>query len=240
LITPGQLTSIHLPFGNPGLPGVLAQAIAALALGVGLLRSQRSRPPRIVTAGLVYAASYCGFLLVTGSLFDAVTPLDQRLLVPIVPPLVITIAWLMRSQPLVAATFVSVFVVMVLQQARTVSLYGIDYSGQIWSAARFDRSALPPGPLYSTWPAAVAYFTGRSPRHIPAPYDQDNHAPNRDFQTKLNQLLRAVQRGQASLILLNESFLEIPSTGQELQSLPSLKGECRAITKVVVVCTRRT
>ena len=196
LITPGRLTSVHLPFGNPDLPGLLVQAIAAGALAVCLLRGVSRNPPRLVTAGLVYAGLYCGFVVVTATLFDNLTPLDERLLVPIVPPLVITIVWLGRNHPFVVAALCSVFVIVVLQQVRTVSVYGTDYSGRIWSAARFSAASLPPGQLYATWPAAVAYFTGRSPRRMPNPIDQHDGAPNPDFDKQMLQLERAIRLGK--------------------------------------------
>ena len=238
LITPGRLTSIHLPFGDPGLPGLLAQVIAAVALAVCLLTGIRRDPPRLVTAGLVYAGIYCAFVLFTATFFDDLTPFDERLLVPIVPSLVFTVAWLARRRPLPALALCGVFIVMVLQQARTVSLYGIDYSGRIWSAARFSPTALPPGQLYATWPAAVAYFTGRSPRRMPNPYDEHDRSPNKSFDNELAQLGRAVRGGQATVVLFDDTFLEIPS-GPPLSQVPTFRHECRAVTKVVFVCTHR-
>jgi hypothetical protein len=236
LVTPGQLPSIHLPAGNAG---ALAELFAAVTLGVGLLRASWSKPPRIVTVGLIYAGIYCVFLVSTVALFDALTPLDERLLVPIVPSLVITVAWLLGTQPVVAATLSCLFVLAVLQQARTVSLYGTDYSGRIWSEARISGTQLPPGDLYSTWPAAIAYFTGRSPHRYPNPVDAQTRARNPRFESEVKQLAAAVQSGKATLITLDETFLEIPATRPPITAEPAFRNTCRLLTKVVFVCTRR-
>ncbi len=233
LITPGQLPSVHLPLGNAG---VWAEAIAVTALGIGLLKADRRRPPRIVTVGLLYAVLYCAFLLSTATLFDASTPLDERLLAPMAPPLIVGIAWLVRGQPVIASALGFLFVLAVLQQARTVSLYGIDYSGRTWSEARVDRSSMPPGVLYSTWPAAVAYFTGRSPRRFPTLVDPHTRARNQRFEAEVSNLEQAVRNGQATLVTLNEAFLEIPQSGVPVTEKPGFRNECRPLTRVVVIC----
>ena len=236
LVTPGQLPSIHLPVGNAG---VLAELIAAATLGIGLLRASWREPPRIVTVGLIYAGIYCGFLLATAALFDASTPLDERLLVPVVPPLVISVAWLLRKQPVVATTLGCLFALAVLQQARTASSFGADYSGRIWSEARISSAQLPTGPLYSTWPAAVAYFTGRSPRRYPNAIDPHTRARNPRFESEVSSLATSVRNGDAALVTLDETFLEIPATGLPIAQQPTFKNECRLLTKVVFLCARR-
>lgn len=236
VVTPGQLQSIQLHVNA----GAIAQVIAALALGSCLLRFGRERPPRLVTVGALFAAFYVTFLVLTATFFDDLTPLDQRLLVPIVPPLVIAIAWLLRRQPVAAVILICVFAVATVQQARTFRLYGEDYSGAVWNRARMPRSALPDGQLYSPWPAAVAYFTGRSPRRMPNPFDEHTRMPNPHFYAEQRRLTRAVNDGKASVVLLDGRFLEIPTNGTPASALPrSIRDSCRSITSVVVVCTRR-
>ena len=236
LVTPGELPSLTLPVVDPGR---LAQLLAAAALLYAVVRADWRSPPEFVRIGLVFGGLYCGFLLLTMSVFDAVVPIDERLLVPLVPTLAVGIAWLIRGTPVAALILACVFAVSVLQQVRTVSLYGIDYSGRVWSAARFDGVSLPPGRLLSNWPAAVAYFTGRSPGRLPRSTDAHTHDRNNDFDRDMRDLARSVREGQASLVLLNGEFLEIATVGTPLTATAAYKGLCRPAGSVITICTRR-
>ena len=227
LITPGRLPSIHVPLVNAG---ALAEVVAAAALGACVVRADRSNPPRLVSVGLTYVVVYCGFVIATVTLFDASTPLDERLLVPVLPPLVVTIAWLGRGH-VAAAVLVSMFALGVAQEARTFSLDGLNYSGRIWSQARISSASLPGGALYSNWPAAVAYFTGRSPRSLPAPVDPHTLAANRQYRDEVHRVVLALRSGRASLIEFEDP--EIPSSGSPFTE----PGDCRPLTNVVSLCT---
>jgi hypothetical protein len=233
VLTPGRLGSVSVPFEDPG---VVLQIVAAAALLVGLARVRGRRPPTIVTAGLLFVGLYCAFLLVTVSLFDAGTPLNERLLVPIVPPLALAIAWLVQRTPIAAVALSCVFAVAVLQQVRTVSLYGLHYSGRIWSVASFDGVTLPEGDLHSNWPAAVAYFTGRSPHRLPQVQDPHTLDVNRQFDDEVAGLIRAVRAGTTSLVLLDERQLG-ERTPAVARTVAALRDECRRATAVVTICT---
>jgi hypothetical protein len=236
LVTPGDLPSLTLPVVDAGR---LTQLLAAAALLYAAARTGWRNPPELIRIGLVFGGLYSAFLLVTMSVFDAVVPVDERLLVPLVPVLAVGIAWLIRSAPVAALILSCVFVVSVLQQARTVSLYGIDYSGRIWSAARFDGVALPPGRLYSNWPAAVAYFTGRSPARLPRPSDAHTKDLNQGFDGDMRDLARRVRKGEASLVLLSGDFLQIPTAGTPLTATAAYDDLCRPAGDVITICTRR-
>jgi hypothetical protein len=236
LVTPGQLPSLTLPLVSPGR---LAQLTAAAAVLYAVARTDWTSPPEFVRIGLVFGAFYCAFLLLTMAVFDAVVPIDGRLLVPLVPVVAVAMAWLMRELPAVALLLACVFAASVLQQARTVSLYGIDYSGQVWSAARFDGVSLPPGRLLSNWPAAVAYFTGRSPDRLPRPTDAHTEDRNDEFEQDMQDLARRVRTGRASLVLLDGTFLEITGVGTPLAATAPYRDLCRPAGRVITICTRR-
>lgn len=233
LWTDGHLPSITLPFGAAGL---LLQLVAAAALVVALLRAERRNVPPLVVVGMIHAGLYCAFLAVTVSLFDAATPVDARLLVPVVPALVLTIAWLTRRTPVAALVLACALAVATLQQARTVSLYGLDYSGRIWSAATFDGVSLPSGDLHSNWPAAVAYFTGRSPQRLPRPADTHTLAANPHYRGQLESLARAVARGKTTLVILDNDFLQIPRRGAPITETAPFKRLCHPATRIVTLC----
>jgi hypothetical protein len=236
LVTPGELGSLAPPLVHPG--GV-AQILAAATLLLALLRADRRDLPPFVELGLVYAVFYAAFVLVSTTFFDDVVPMDERLLVPLVPPLVVAIAWLVRSQPVAAVVLVCLFAVATLQQARTTSLYGRDYSGRIWSAARIDASVLPPGPLYSNWPAAIAYFTDRSPRRFPREADVHTADRNHDFPEQMRELARSVRNGEAALVILSGDFLQQEGSGVPLAETAPFRGFCRPAGRVVTICSRR-
>ena len=130
-VTDGRVPSLTLPLVAPG---PILQIVALAAIALALVRTDRSAMPRIVRVGLVYAALYGAFLVLTVSVFDAATPVDIRLLAPLVPSIVFTLAWLTLRTPIAALALVSVFAIVTLQETRTISLYGLDY--RVASGAR--------------------------------------------------------------------------------------------------------
>jgi hypothetical protein len=236
VVTPGELGSVSPPFVDAGI--VLQVAIAATLLVV-VVRADRRRPPALVATALVYAGLYCVFLAATVTLFDAGTPVNDRLLTPLVPTLAITTAWLARGTPVAAGVLVGLLALATLQQSRTTDLYGRDYSGRVWSAAQFEGIALPPGELQSNWPAAVAHFTGRSPKRLPEPLDVHTLDRNPDFEREVADVVRDVRAGRTSLVILDgRRFLELPELEPAAaQALSALDDECRAETATITICT---
>ena len=235
-VTDGAVPSLTLPLVDAGL---ILQVVAVAAIVFALARADRSGMPPLVSASLVYAALYCGFLVLTVSVFDAGTPVDVRLLAPLVPSIVFTLAWLMRQTPIAAVALVCVFGIVTLQEARTVSLYGLDYSGRIWSAASFDGVSLPPGPLRSNWPAAVAYFTGRSPDRLPKRIDGHTLDVSKSYERDLRELATATRNGKMTLVLLSDGFLQISPSGTPLADTAPFAGLCHPATTVITICRRR-
>jgi hypothetical protein len=234
LVTSGELGSITLPVGDAGR---LLQLAIVATLIVVVVGGDWGEPPRIVRAGIVYALLYAGFLVVTVSAFDAATPLDERLFVPVVPAFVVAVVWLVRDRPVVATVLTCLFAVAVLQQARTVHIYGIHYSGRIWEVARVDESELPRGDLHSNWPAAVAYFTGRSPDRLPEPYEPQTLDGNPDFAREISRLVQEVKSGETALVLLDER--RFPKNRAAVsRTTAMLMAECWPATPVVKVCAR--
>jgi hypothetical protein len=232
LVTPGRLPSLRYAHA-----GLVVQLAVAAAVIFAFVRMHARTPPRIVTIGLAYVLVYSVFLIATASLFDAATPVDERLLVPAVPPLVLAVSWIVRAQPLVALIPICAFILATAQESRTVSLYGLDYSGQIWSSSRFDGASLPRGTLYSNWPAAVAYFAGRSPRRLPSRVDPHTLAPNLRYDQEWAQLTRSVRQGHAALVVFDNGFLQIAPSGIPIWQQPDFRKRCRALNEIVHVCS---
>ena len=234
LLTPGELGSVELPLLDAGL---LLQLAVAAALAVALVRWERRGPwPPLVKIGLLYAALYCLFLAATLFIFDAVTPVDERLLVPLVPPLAFVLAWVLRRQPAVAAVVCGLLAVAVLQEARTFRLYGLGYSGRIFAEASVTEAAAPPGALASNWPGLLAYFTGRSATGLPRGYEADTLDPNASYTRQLARLAADVRARRRSLVLFDER--RFPRNGPAVASLRAELGRaCRPLTGAVTVCS---
>ena len=235
-VTDGRVPSLTLPLVAPG---PILQIVALAAIALALVRTDRSAMPRIVRVGLVYAALYGAFLVLTVSVFDAATPVDIRLLAPLVPSIVFTLAWLTLRTPIAALALVSVFAIVTLQETRTISLYGLDYSGRVWSAASFDGVTLPPGPLRSNWPAAIAYFTGRSPDRLPRRVDGHTLDTNEHYARDLRDLAADTRSGKTTLVILDSAFLQIPPSGTPLEATAPFDGLCHPATPVITLCSGR-
>jgi hypothetical protein len=237
LTTPGRLPSIHTGSLNAG---VAAELVAAAAIVASLIALRGStRPPRLVTICVAFVPLYLAFVLVTVTVFDALTPLDARLLVPLFPSLAVSLAWIMRQRVALAAIVIAVFTVATLQEVRTHRELGSDYSGRVWNAARITQADLPPTRLYSTWPAAVAYFTGRSPRRVPRPTDKATGKRNENYGAQMSELARAVRRGRAALVLLDERLIQVASPFPPIVDDPRFRSHCRLVRDAWLVCARR-
>ena len=120
-----------------------------------------------------------------------------------------------------------------------MSLYGLDYSGRIWSAASLEGVSLPPGDLRSNWPAAVAYFTDRSPRRLPERVDGHTLDVNKRYDNEMRDLAVATRRGQTSLVILDNAFLQIPASTKPLPETAPFAGLCNRVTPIVSICSTR-
>lgn len=235
VVTPGRLPSLSTHSVDPGLA---LQVFVVSALAIALARVDLSEVPRLVTVSLFYGVVYLAFLVVTVSLFDAATPINDRLLVPLAPSVALAVAWLTSRTPFLAVIVICCFAVATVQHARTISLYGLDYSGRIWEPARLDGVRLPHRGLYSNWPGAVAYFSGRSPRRIPAERDPHTLDRNGSFAAETTNVIAEVRAGTAAVIVLDDpKFLQTRrlDLGTRLV-LAGLRGSCHRPRRVVILC----
>jgi Dolichyl-phosphate-mannose-protein mannosyltransferase len=235
LVTPGNLPSLHF-----ATAGVIVQIAAGAAIFIGLYRRRFDRVPRTVLVCSLFSVVYVAFVIVTRCWFDALTPFDERIFIPLAPAFVLSLTWILRDTLAPAAVLVAAFVIGSLQVAHTFSGIGMDYSGQVWSRGAMSAKSLPQGPLYSNWAAAVAYFTGRSPRRLPNPIDEHTTLENPNFQREIDALVRKVRNGRASIVLLDETFLQIPTGGPPSKSFPELASLCHRVAPYVYVCSART
>ncbi len=235
VVTPGRLPSLSTHSVDPGRA---LQLLILIAIAFALTRVDLRGVPRLLTVSLVYSVVYLAFLVVTVSLFDAGTPINDRLLVPLAPAVAFGLAWVTARTPLLAVMVICCFGLATAQQVRTVSLYGRDYSGRIWEAARLDGLRLPNTTLYSNWPAAVAYFSGRSPRRIPVQRDPHTLVKNDAFERQNQMVVSQVRAGTAAVIVLDDPrFLQTPRLDLGTRRvLAGLRGRCQRPRAVIIIC----
>jgi hypothetical protein len=235
LITSGQVPSVssHLPHA-----GLLLQGSAALLIMVALALATRSGAmPTLVRIGLAFSLLYIASVVVTITFFDGATPLNERLLVPVVPPLVFLLAWAFRGAIALGVLLCLVFGVVMLQQARFMSTFGRDYSGLVWHEAHLDQAPLPPGDLYADWPAAIAYYTGRSPHRVPKAFELHTISSDPDYSLRIRRLAADVHAGRTSVVFLNTTFLQFAPEKHPLWKTAPFRDVCRHVTAIVIVCS---
>lgn len=162
---------------------------------------------------------YLGFLTVSLTLFDASTPLDDRILsiiyLPEIVLLVSGLSWLWRrfrawrypigrwAILLFTASLMLTSVLDGIAAVNQLSRQGLGFSHQVWrqSPAVPAIRSLPFSTLYSNKPGAVYLLTGRNAYVTPTPLDPvtDQERPN--YLENLNEMQERVRRGEAALIL---------------------------------------
>jgi hypothetical protein len=176
------LSSWLLPYRVPIALRTLALG-AVVALGIVLaIRSSSRNPLRITTFFLL---GYLGLLLVSISLIDEATPLDERLLAPVVVivclHLTLVCAWLWnRKSPLLAACaglliLTPCCVGMMHLFPETAALYNHKDQGRSLAELREDfrqilpaLDKLPPGaPIYSNVAREIYLVSGRPAKDLP-------------------------------------------------------------------------
>ncbi len=214
---------------SPGLLEVLAALIAAAVLGwvlwVGLRwlfkPGSSVRPETLSFTTGLYVFSYMGALLVSISLFDAATPLNDRILSPVYVSLLILLAafgaWLWRRDRsyvhvLVTGAAILVFLVSGAAQYRTVQ--ALEKTAQGFASWRWRQSSvmeairnLPDDVMvYTNQPAAVYFWTDR-PAMILPPVDM---LGTQGFQQSVAQLKAEIRSGDAVLVLWNTPADDLP------------------------------
>jgi len=208
-----------------GAPDILRLAIwLCLVAGVaGLyLRSHTTRPnsslPKLPGVLLVFIATYAAFLAVSISLFDANTPLDDRILLPVLVTGVIVLlaacdrAWpYIDSRRLVPATLALFALFVAGHLWRSAELVtrghaaGLGFTSVSWqtSPTWSDVRALPAGTaLYSNAPEIVYLHTRRYPRALPRQRFLMTQQPNAQFPAELAAVGRDLQEQCGVIVFL--------------------------------------
>lgn len=197
-ISPGQVPDfIRL--------GMLILLVGALLLGY-FLAWRRNRKLGIVEASLLaFFLIYPTFLVLSISIVDAATPLDERILSPLFATILILSinlfcmgwhrfnwpGWIKASLAIGMVLFAGLTVVRGVRQAMDLHLDGQGFASARWSqSAMIDwLNGLPPDTiLYSNELDAIYLLTGRLVYQIPIKWDPVRDQPRTDYDDQLEAM----------------------------------------------------
>jgi hypothetical protein len=223
------------PTAPDGLRFAAGLAIGgAAALGVFRCVKSSTRVPTLVAVLVIFTAVYAAFLATSISFLDANTPLDDRILLPVLAAglvlggYLLDVLWpLLRRVPLVA--YGTLGVVMLLTgghalRASTLAVAarekGWGFSSEAWRqsptltyAAQIDAQV----PLFSNAPEIVYLHTGRQVRGLPRARFLMNQQPNRAFATELAEVRDEVERSCGAIVYLRNLAQQSSASEAELQ-----------------------
>jgi len=204
--------------------------LATLGLGIALARLTRRVWPSsdetaphssrtlLALALVAFILTYLVFLIVSISLFDASTPLDDRILAPvhlILSALLLSaLPWVLARLKGLPRLFLTVVLVILgialvidgVVQVQDLRKEGLGFAHRevrslpLWAWMK----TLPDEVyIYADRPAAVYLFTGRAALPLPAPIDPVKDQARADYAESLAQMKWRIHAGQAVLVLLD-------------------------------------
>ena len=196
------------------LPGLLAWLVwRAWPRG-----ADAASTPALAWALALHIPIYLGFLLVSLTLFDASTPLNERILSPAYLAMLVLFAgglgwawqrllqrrnvwrWAVAVVALLVASFSLADGVSAVQQ---LSSEGQGFANIGWQQSPAIRAVreLPQVTLYSNKPTAIYLLTGRSAYITPTPSDAVTGLERENFNADLAEMQQRVREGRAVLVL---------------------------------------
>ncbi|GAB4515947.1 MAG: hypothetical protein OHK0046_20240 [Anaerolineae bacterium] len=215
---------------------------AVVALGLATINRAHLRAlhlPRTVQAALLFIACYVGFLLVSISFYDFYTPLDSRILSPVLLLGWLVMAWFVDAQ----------FALLKVGRrwwglAFGVVLLGFGLFGAVRMAENNQEGV---GlaqwieddyyPVLAALPENVIYYSNHTvvidvmilndpalehtrANSLPAKYDPITLVENPDYESEYQQLMTRVEEGRAIIIWFDEVERDNVTSLAELEGLP--------------------
>lgn len=226
---------MFLPSGLPDFVRILVALGLVLGLALILVRATMSvGTSRTVDILALYAASYASFLAVSISLFDANTPLDGRILLPVFVVGIILGVWIVDAlwsakarHPASAYGGVALLTALVFGHAtQGIQAVGEGYDrGWGFASVRWQRSAtlataraLPQDVvMYSNAPELVYLHTGRVAQVLPKKAFLMTQTSNREYSLELEDVAAVLSRTCGVVVYVS---------GLQQQWLPT-RGELR-------------
>jgi 4-amino-4-deoxy-L-arabinose transferase-like glycosyltransferase len=220
-LLPDTLVAVHgwLVWVGVALGVVCLVAAAVLLLSAVPLTGEANPGLALSLAWFVFA--YTGVLLGNLLLLDSSTPLDARILSPllsVLTPLLAALIVLVWWRGRVASKFLMVILALLLltgfaDDGRRLLdqgwLRGWGFSHRLWQSSALMQAIreLPPVTLYTNEPDLVYFQTGRPSYIIFGSLDPVTGLPREGYDEWLTQARRTLAQGRAALVLVNYEAL---------------------------------
>ena len=218
-LTPRTLDFVELPV-------LLAVGGGILLYALVWVRAARAKPVTFTTSALdvlpvlvAYGVCYVAFLALSISIADAQTPLNPRLLAPLIPPFAVVAANVLaasaRNVVLRRATAVLLVVVGVglltalVDWARPARREGLGYNSARWNRSELAKAVgmLPRNvDVYSNYPDALLYLTGREAIGLPRIFSPTSLKPNRQYEREFRSICADAGNRRVAIAY----FLKVP------------------------------
>lgn len=190
----------------------------------------------------VFSFVYICFLVLSISFFDASTPLDNRVLSPLFPALILLIVgliqefifsksergWWKNTLGAAILVFIGLNAVRGLRTIRNNQLNGLGFSSQAWRESEIVQwiKEMPEGvPLYTNELDAVYLLTGRVAFQIPIKWDPVSATIRDDYENQLKAMHRRLHSEKGVLALfptLQQQQAIFPSEEELAQGLSGI------------------
>ncbi len=211
-----------LPASVPdGLRETIFVAIVVVAAGAVVIRrirkpSETSVAFRHLSGLVVFAVTYLGVVAMTRTVLDASTPLDNRILLPLIPLLylVVVSAVVNVVRPPQAGRILAAGLCLLAAAGAVGATFDMVRGGVVNDqAAVVDRSAtvaairrLPADTIIATGVGDVVYTdTGRGSIRVPVHVEGLTHRPNPNFRAQVRQLAAILAQRHGVLVVIPEA-----------------------------------
>lgn len=202
------------------------------------LREVDRRSPEfaIPFSALAFFAAYLVFLYISLSFLDASTPLDARILAPVLVLLIITGFPAVRTlaerldKPFAWRGLIAVTAFLMLARLpATVSVLssmqrdGLGYTSRLWEQSetvRYARTLPTGGRIYSNAPDALRFLNGRVTSDLPMTASSLTLLTNPDYPQQLDRFCQAIAGGGAYFVYFGDV------RAWNLPGLEALKSKC--------------
>jgi hypothetical protein len=232
-------------------------AVAALLAIVTIRFLMESTPiPALIRVLALFVLTYTAFLVISISFLDANTPLDDRILLPVLAALLILALFIVdRLWPLGRGASMVAYASLVLMillagghglKAAEVAATGYE-QGWGFSSVAWQRSPAlsqiahlaPQTPIFSNAPEIVYLHTGRQARGLPRTRFLMNQQPNREFATQIDAVAREIRESCGVVVYLRNLAQQAAAREAETRdrlSLDVLADESDGVLWGVTAC----
>lgn len=201
----------------------IAVAVALFFWGVSIIYRKAYSKQNATSMGIVlpvlcviYSVIYVVFLFISISFFDAHTPLDSRILLPVILALTIasiTLAWSLSEElnrrwiwygfVLLVLFSVSINAMPAIARAVDIHKNGSGYTSRYWNHSdiiAYLSDSHEVRTVYSNGPDVIRFLTGKEAVMIPSKVSAGTRRVNEDYEEKLNQMIQKCSGGKALIV----------------------------------------